>query len=305
MSDNSIIVSVIIPSYGHPDYLVKSINSVISQTFKDWELIVVDDNDPETEARLETEKVMETVMRNDSRIKYIKHEKNKNGAVARNSGFAEAKGVYISLLDSDDEYISTRLSKCVEAIKNEPEKIAGVYTGCEFRRHGSVFYKSIDITSGNFLRETLACTFRFFTGSNIFVRKSVVDELKGFDPNFLRHQDYEFLARLFVKYNLKAIPEILVVKNNENFNVPNFRKIISIKEQYLAKFNSIIEQLPDSDKNYIFQRQYVAIAEDASRAFNLLEAYRYYKLAQKYGSLSAKDWRRRILIPIASVFHAI
>jgi len=64
----------------------------------------------------------------------------------------------------------------------------------------------------------------FGTGSNIFIRKSVVDELKGFDEAFLRHQDYEFLVRVFEKYTLEAIPEILVIKNNENLNLPDVNK---------------------------------------------------------------------------------
>lgn len=290
-------ISVIIPSYGHPDYLENSIESVKNQTFKDWELIVVDDNNPDTDARNETETLLKKEMISDDRIKYIQHEKNKNGAVARNTGFAAANGEYISLLDSDDEYLPTRLEKCLSVMENEPKNIAGVYTGCEFRRKGKKYFESTKVCRGNHLTTTLACTFGFFTGSNIFVRKEIVDELNGFDPSFLRHQDYEFLARLFIKYELAAIPEILVIKNNEGFNVPNVQKTISIKEQYLAKFSDTISRLPKNQQDFIFFKQFLAIAEDASREGNIKTANHYYRKARQYGCLSITEWKRRFALP--------
>ena len=187
-----VTISVIIPTFGKPVFLEQSIKSVINQTFKDIELIIVDDNNPDTFARKETEELVNGFVNIDNRIKYIKHEHNKNGAVARNTGFAVAKGKYISLLDSDDEYMPDRLQKCFDIMENAADSIAGVYTGCEFRRGGKVYHVENNVKPGNFLVDTLACKFMFCTGSNIFVRKSVVDELNGFDGAFLRHQEYEF-----------------------------------------------------------------------------------------------------------------
>ena len=285
-------VSVIIPTYGEPEGLEATIDSVVSQTYEDWELIVVDDNDPDTKARQQTEKLMTSY--SDNRIKYLRHPKNLNGAVARNTGFVEAKGDYISLLDSDDMYMPTRLEKCLAVMKVAPASIAGVYTGCEFRYGGKVFHVEKDVKPGNFLMETLACTFRFHTGSNVFVRKCVVDELKGFDPLFLRHQDYEFLARVFQKYDLAAIPEVLVVKNNENLNLPNVQKMIQIKEQYLEKFAPQIEALSENDRNYVYHSQYVAVAEAALRSGEKSIARDYYKRASGYASLTGKEMLRRM-----------
>lgn len=84
-------ISVIIPTYGIPVYLVKSIQSVINQTIDDWELIIVDDNNPDTEARISTERLVSAFCKQDQRITYIKHERNKNGAAARNTGIKAAK----------------------------------------------------------------------------------------------------------------------------------------------------------------------------------------------------------------------
>lgn len=255
------LVSVIIPTYGIPVFLDKAINSVLNQTFSDLELIIVDDNNSDTEARICTETLIDQF--SDKRIKYIQHDRNRNGAVARNTGIAHSSGQYIAFLDSDDEYFPNRLQKCVNVIHKLPPEVGGVYTGCEFRCKGRTYNKYKDVKSGNFLAETLACSFMFCSGSNIFVRREVVKQLNGFDESFLRHQDYEFLVRFFEHYNLEAIPEILVVKNNENFNVPPVEKMVTIKEQYLTKFQLIIDSLSDDEVDYIYHKNYVSIGEQA------------------------------------------
>lgn len=287
-------ISVIIPTYGTPKFLENTIRSVQNQTYQDWELIIVDDNNPEAEARKETESLVMRFIAEDERIQYIKHPCNRNGAAARNTGIARAQGEYVAFLDSDDEYTPRRLEICSQYLRECDDSIAGVYTGCEFRRQGKTYNIVNDVKSGNFLTETLACTFMFCTGSNIFVRKAVIDELNGFDDSFLRHQDYEFLVRLFERYDLQAIPEVLVIKNNENFNVPRTEQIIEIKNQYLKKFQSLISTLSEGQQKQIYQSQYLAIAESGMREKEYEIASAYYKQAKSYGRLSLKTQIRKM-----------
>lgn len=291
------MISIIIPTYGHPAGLKSAIDSVLCQTCHDWELIVVDDNDSGTGARKETEELLQSF--SDSRIKYIQHTHNMNGAAARNTGIAEANGKYIAFLDSDDEYLPQRLEKCLAVMDNAPNNVAGVYTGCEFRKGGEVFHIEKNVESGNFLTQTLACTFRFQTGSNIFVRKTVVDELCGFDETFIRHQDYEFLVRIFEKkYELAAIQEVLVVKNNENANLPNVEKMITVKEHYLNKFMTIIDTLPLKEQQYVYHTQYALVAEAALRVNNRAIAKEYYRKASHVSPLTMREMIRRIMFAI-------
>lgn len=296
-------ISVIIPTFGKPVFLEQSINSVLKQTFKDFELIIVDDNNPNSEARFETERIISKFIHKDVRVKYIQHVKNKNGAAARNTGFSVAKGEYIALLDSDDFYMPRRLEMCYCAMKTAPDSVAGVYTGCEFRRNGKVYNRYTSVLSGNFLKEVLACTFMFCTGSNIFVRKSVVNELNGFDTAFQRQQDYEFLVRLFEKYSLIAIPEILVVKNQENFNLPNTERQIEIRKQYLAKYKYLIDCLDEQQQKYIYHSQAISLAEGAMRNKDYRIANKYYSLAKKNGCLTFREWYRRLFFPIFTILH--
>ncbi len=295
------MVTIIIPTYGTPQFLKKSIESVISQTYTDWELIIVDDNNPDTEARKETQKLVAEFTKADSRIRYIQHTHNKNGAAARNTALVEAKGEYVSFLDSDDEYMPNRLAKCVKVLEASEDNVAGVYTGCEFRRGGKTYLRYADVKTGNFLVDTLACRFMFCTGSNIFMRKSVVDKMNGFDEAFLRHQDYEFLVRVFEKYSLKAIHEVLVIKNNENFNLPNIDKMEAVKRQYLEKFASIIQMLPEKDRKYVYYANYISLAEQCLRQQKRGKAKCFYKLATNHKRLTMRDRLRKYVLTLQSL----
>ncbi|MDD3138450.1 MAG: glycosyltransferase family 2 protein [Lachnospiraceae bacterium] len=288
-----ISVSVIIPTYGNPKYLKKSIDSVLTQTLNGLELIVVDDNQPESSARKQTEKIIGEYR---GRVQYIQHDCNKNGAAARNTGIRAAKGRYIAFLDSDDEYEATRLEKCFSALEKNADKYGAVYTGCSFYRNDTLYRKYSSISSGNFLVETLACEFAFCTGSNIFMKASIVQELNGFDETFLRHQDYEFLVRFFEKYSILAFPEILVRKNDEYLNLPKVGKVIEIKKQYLNKYKYLIDELSNKQINYIYSSQYYQISQLAIESGNKAIFKQYSRLYRTKNGFDIKKEIRLFVI---------
>lgn len=293
-------VSIIITTYGKPIYLENCISSALNQTFNDYEIIIVDDNNPNSNNRKLTEVIVYKFKQN-SKIKYVQHEKNKNGSAARNTGISLAKGKYISFLDNDDEYHSTRLEKCFEILNNSNKNIGGVYTGCELRKNGKKYYVNKSVKAGNFLIESLACTFLLLTGSNMFIRSNIISELNGFDETFLRHQDYEFLVRFFKKYNFESISEVLVIKNNDNFNLPDVNGIILIKEKFLKKFDSIIDNMNTIDKKYIIKSHYIAISEFALKSKNYSISKEYYSKSKKYGKLTFREKIRKYLIYLNSM----
>ena len=293
------IISVIIPAFGEPLYLEKAIKSVQNQTISDWELIIVDDNNPNSEYRTKTESLVSSFLP-DKRIVYLKHPENRNGSAARNTGFRNSVGKYISFLDSDDEYMPKRLEKCLTLLDKQSNNVAAVYTGCEFRRRGKTYHVEKRITSGNFLIDTLACRFMLGTGSNIFVRRCVIEELHGFDESFLRHQDYEFFVRLFERYSIVSIQEPLVIKNNDNTNLPDAKKMIAIKEHYIDKYKSIIDRVSQKDQCYIYHYNWLSIAELALQRKDYELSTKYYRLASCYKKLSVKGFLRRVILWIRS-----
>lgn len=100
------LVSIIMPAYNCEDYIGLALNSVINQTYNNWELIVVDDCSTD-----QTSIIISKYVKKSSRIKYFKLDKNSGAAVARNKAIGIASGKYLAFLDSDDLWVSEKLSK--------------------------------------------------------------------------------------------------------------------------------------------------------------------------------------------------
>ena len=101
------LVSIIMPSYNTGRFIAETIQSVLAQSYENWELLIVDDCSPDN-----TDDVVAQFV--DSRIKYFKNEKNSGAAVSRNCALREAKGRWIAFLDSDDLWQPTKLEKQIE-----------------------------------------------------------------------------------------------------------------------------------------------------------------------------------------------
>lgn len=113
------LVSIIMPSYNTAKFIEETIDSVLAQTYTEWELIIVDD--------CSTDNTDEVVAKyTDSRIRYLKNEKNSGAAVSRNRALREAKGRWIAFLDSDDLWTAEKLEKQIRFM--EENKYSYSYT---------------------------------------------------------------------------------------------------------------------------------------------------------------------------------
>lgn len=118
------LVSIITPSFNSKDFIEKTIKSVLAQSYKNWELIIVDDKSKDN-----SNEIIEKYLKLDNRIKLIKLEKNSGVAIARNRAIKEAKGRFIAFLDSDDIWEKNKLEKQISfMIKNN---YAFTYTAYE------------------------------------------------------------------------------------------------------------------------------------------------------------------------------
>lgn len=102
-------VSVIVPTYKRSEFLQRAISSVLNQSYKNIELVIVDDNGSGTQDQIETEKNIKSVFGDDERIKYIKNEKNVGAAQSRNNGIKNSSGDYICFLDDDDVFLPDKI----------------------------------------------------------------------------------------------------------------------------------------------------------------------------------------------------
>ena len=282
-------ISVIIPTYGEPDRLEDAINSVLNQTYQDFEIMVIDDNNPESSARAKTAEIMNRLVSSDARVNYFCHDKNKNGSAARNAGIRKSKGQYLSFLDSDDQYAPERLEKCIKLIESKGDvKYKAVYTGCEFRRKGNTYHVETHMEDGNYLVQCLASTFNICSGSNIFVERQVVEELNGFDESFTRQQDIEFLVRYFERYSILGMKDVLVIKNQDGKNRPAPEKLEEIKKQFLETFDMAIKAQSQKNQDYIFSQHYQQIAEQYLSFGNMRKAKQYYSRVKQHHGYKIK-----------------
>lgn len=245
------LVSVVIPTYNRPIYLKRCIDSVLSQTYSNIEIIVVDDNNPETEARRETESVINefTATKN---IKYLQHEKNRNGSAARNTGWKASRGQYITFIDDDDVIDITKIEKQVLCLENLDLTWGACYTGYQLLKQNGKNQISSEKRFGDCYVDALMKTMFMGSGSNLLLRKSVVDEVNGYDESFQRNQDIEFLARVCEKYKLAYVDEVLLTIHQEGERTKRtFDDIEKINLYYLKKFRERISKLDEKERKRV------------------------------------------------------
>lgn len=202
-------VSVIIPTYKRSEDICRAVNSVLAQTIDSFEVIVVDDNGINTEAGKKTAEVME-IYKNDDRVIYLQHLVNKNGSAARNTGICKASGKYISFLDDDDVYMPDRLLKMYEKLETLDSTWGACYTGYVKHQVNGEDQFSAEKAEGDVFVQTLMRSFYIGTGSNLFFRRSVIEDVGFFDESFKRNQDLEYLVRVLKKYRIAYIDEVLM-----------------------------------------------------------------------------------------------
>lgn len=243
-------VSVIIPTYGGSDSLIRAVESVLAQSYCSFDVIVVDDNNPNTRARKQTELMMQRYTQ-DFRVIYIKHEHNKNGAAARNTGAKFSESKYLCLLDDDDIFLTNRLLYQVEFLENNPEYEACY---CWRRQYGKEICGK---ESGDLSKSLLDLSFTPTT-SAIMISKKAYDTLNGFDESYKRHQDYEFLLRFFKKYQMGYVPFILLeFLGNEVDNQVYGKALYNLKKTFFEQFGKEIDRI-DVENPGFKKRTYAA-----------------------------------------------
>ena len=206
MANEKPTVSVIIPTYNRAHLVGRAIKSVLNQTYQDFEIIVVDDGSADN-----TEEVVKSLK--DERIRYIKHDKNRGAAAARNTGIKATRGEYIAFQDSDDEWLPEKLEKQMEVFESAPPEVGVVYTDMQrVSENGEVTYwYSPEITSGNLVNnKTLYYQVLNLGIQAVVVRKSCFDKVGLFDERFPSLEDLELFIRLSRSCRFYHIKEPLV-----------------------------------------------------------------------------------------------
>ncbi len=197
------LISVIIPVYNHPADLQRAIESVIRQTWQNFEMLVVDDGSEE-----DIKSVCDSF--NDKRIKYLRNEEHINANVARNKGIAEVSGEYIAMLDADDEFLPDHLKRRSERIKEWGcDGIFGsayIFDGKKER-----IKKSRPLMKNEKMADYLL-TDGFCPTPSHFYRAEAAREIK-WDEDLYWNQDYDFSIRFAAKFDFRCDPKPTIKVN--------------------------------------------------------------------------------------------
>ncbi|MBU0625181.1 glycosyltransferase family 2 protein [Patescibacteria group bacterium] len=204
INESKIIVTVVIPVYNRPIFIRRAIDSVIAQTYKNWELIIVDDCSTDN-----TVEVIRSYLNKNERISLICLEKNRGVSNARNIGIEKASGEYIAFLDSDDEWFPDKLTKQVRLFQQDKTEQVG-FVGCNriilVTKTGQE-HRSRLILQDNTLRMFLSRC--FVVPSGVVVKKKVFTKVGLFDINLDYSEDWDMWIRIAEKFSFALIDEPL------------------------------------------------------------------------------------------------
>lgn len=245
-------ISIIMVVYNSELYIDKAIESVINQTYKNWELIIIDDCSQDN-----SYKIAMKYQKQDNRIKCFKLNKNRGQGFARNFAIDKANGTWISTLDSDDIFLSNKLEVFKNIIdKSQCDNLILISSGLSIiNNEGKVLKDYYYPNSSNKLKKNLLKLKKFPAHSSIVCRRSSLIEVGGYNELYHRSQDYELWLRLMNKGEFICIQNILIHyrihdKNASNQKSKNFTQyhygIAALVCHYLRK-NNIYD--PSNNKN--------------------------------------------------------
>lgn len=248
-NNNQPLVSIVIPAYNQERFIGETIDYIISQTYENWELLIIDDRSTD-----KTQEIVEKAARSDTRIRLTIRDRDPKGAqTCRNTGIDNAKGDYIMILDSDDIIRPYCLEQRVEFMLKNPEIDFGVFHGASYNQKEEKVVNTnkwgVD-PGGNVLPFFLEANYPFGVWNAMF--KTTVAKETGFDEVLQIYQDFDFIVRVVLQgYTYKFDPDsevdYLYRQGHSGAITSNFiseGKYESTKYLF-SKTMSEIENLPD------------------------------------------------------------
>jgi len=238
--------SVIIPTYNRKTLLKTALESVLDQTFDDFEVVIIDDGSTDN-----TKDMIESY--EDTRIKYI-HQDNHGVAHARNRGIENSKGKFIAFLDSDDKWVRQKLKRAYDVINQFP-LIKIFHSEETWYQQGKLLRqkKKHQKPSGFVYQHALPlCCISISTA---VIKQSVFEDIGIFDETLPACEDYDFWLRATLKYEVKLVKEYLTIKDGgrpdqlssqwglDKYRIKALEKMLSSKKLNKEEYDLTYDQL--------------------------------------------------------------
>lgn len=219
--ENSGLVSIVMPSYNTEKYIADSIESVLAQTYPHWELIIVDDCSTDG-----TEAAVGKYL-HDSRIRFLKNERNSGAAVSRNYALREAKGKWIAFLDSDDTWAPTKLEKQIAFMEQNGYK----FTCTDYRIQLNGQWLPYIYTSPNKITPFMMKNYCYFSTITVMYDREHVGLIQI--ENVRKNNDYALWLKIIKKANCYRLPECLSAYIKHEGSISSGSKLKLIKHHYI------------------------------------------------------------------------
>jgi len=220
--DNSPVISVILPFYNRIDAVLRAIVSVEQQTYKNWELIVINDGSTDSDEQLVEEKLSNVV-----NAVYVRNSKNSGPSVARNHGMRHASGAYIAFLDSDDEWLESKLEvQLTHMLQNN-----WLFSHTSYWRKDSVTNSKIILHIGKrqYRYPWVGFSCRIATPTVMVHRDSIKDIF--FDECLRVAEDQIFWAQIAKKTTLYGIDIALSIVNTNELTTAKSLRLQSVAQK--------------------------------------------------------------------------
>jgi len=246
-------ISVIIPTHNRPELLKRAVQSVLNQSFQDFEIIVVDDG---LEKR--ANKIIEKI--NDKRVFYFQNKQNLGASASRNIGIKKSKGEFITFLDDDDEFYPNKLEKQYKVIQDNLKKIDFVYCLADIYSQQSgeiISTQNHNLRGGiqNLFEEALALNIAIAMPS-IFCKKNKVLEIGGFDEGFSNAEDKDFFLKLSKNslgfFQKEALVKVNLSQDESSRLSGNLISRISGRELLIKKYKDELNKRPQILSKHLF-----------------------------------------------------
>ena len=255
------IVSVIIPVYNRSSSIARSVESVLAQTFQDFEIIVIDDGS--------TDQTCEVVRKlGDGRVRLVCHDTNLGAASARNTGMLAATGKYIAWLDSDDEWLPEKLETQLGALEHAAPDQKACYTAYErVEQNGSQVYTP---QYADYRKLFLGCDQA--PGSTLLFDRMLLNEIGFIDRSLRRYEDWDWLLRYCSKYRLLAIEIPLGRVHYTSQRSPTIVEASALI--FVSKYSDELRQF-GLYRNVVISRRWMEVAGYYAQEHNIRKVLQY------------------------------
>jgi glycosyltransferase involved in cell wall biosynthesis len=266
---NQPLISVIIPAYNAETFLAQTLESVLSQTYQNIEILVVDDGSTD-----KTAEIVKSFARKDKRVSLLQ-QSNAGVAAARNLAIEKSRGEYIAPIDADDIWYPQNLEKQVKCLTSSASSVGIVYSW-------SVDINEQDLLTGGFYNSTIqgevytALVYKYFIGnaSSSLIRRICFEKIGGYNcklklENAQGCEDWELHLRIAEKYQFKVVSEYLVGYRQITSSMScNFAAMAKSQSLIMADVRQQHPEIPSSIYRWSSSNFYIYLAVKSNRSGN-------------------------------------